>query len=214
MMNATTNTNGKEFYATRQIFREYINYTHPYSYEEWLKIPQESKAAALYVQYFNEIILAWFKTKSFYASEQEGVETICQYLLKNVPVIEENPKRFSKKYIYRVAYNCLYCISHDRKIDRLRWELEMSNILLSGEGEEIDLFDALMGEDDEFYSPHVEAKFRMWSMISDMGDDYMQVCGQLLDGGRLPKGVSYKRKAEIIQNLQDALEEFKKVFYI
>lgn len=60
----------------------------------------------------------------------------------------------------------------------------------------------------------MQARFQMWSTIADLGDDYMQVCGQLLDGGRLPKGVSYKRKAEIIQNLQDALEEFKEVFYI
>lgn len=72
----------REFYEARRLFINHINYTNPYSYEEWIALPEDHKTVALYIQYFNEIILAWYKTKSFYASEEEGVETVLQYLNK------------------------------------------------------------------------------------------------------------------------------------
>lgn len=204
----------KEFYETRKIFREYINYKAPYSYEEWMSLPEENKAAALYVQYFDEIILAWFKSKSFYASEQEGVETVCQYLMKNVPVIEDNPKRFNKKYIYRVSYNCLYCIAHDRISDRLRWELEGSNICAGEGSDEVDLFDTFIIDETKRDDELAEERAAMWRVIESMGDDIVQVVGHLLDGERLPKGVSYVKKRKVIEHLQKALEDFKDTFYI
>ena len=100
----------REFYEARRLFINHINYTRPYSYEEWIALPEDHKCVALYIQYFDQIILAWYKTKSFYASEEEGVETVLQYLNKNVPILEANEKKFNERYIYRVAYNCLYKI--------------------------------------------------------------------------------------------------------
>lgn len=204
----------KQFYETRKIFREYINYKGEYSYQEWLSLPQERKAAALYVQFFDQIVLAWFKSKSFYASEEEGVETVCQYLMKNVPVIEANPKRFCASYIYRVSYNCLYCISHDRVSDRLRWELEGSNICAGEGSEEIDLFDIFVEDETKREDNLSYDRERMWAVIASMGDETVQVVGHLLDGERLPKGVSYVKKRKVIENLQKALEDFKDTFYI
>ena len=40
------------FYATRTMFREYIGYTEPLSYDQWSSMPDDSKAAALFVQFF------------------------------------------------------------------------------------------------------------------------------------------------------------------
>ena len=133
------------FYATLEMFKSYIGYEEPLSFEEWKTIPDDQKAAVLYVQFFPEIWLAWNKTKSFYTLEEDGVETIIQYLIKNVPIIENDPDRFYAKYIYRVAYNCLYCICHDIKRDRDRFELEISNIVaVSSNESDLDLFDILM----------------------------------------------------------------------
>lgn len=203
----------KEFYETRKIYREYLNFTSPYTFEQWMNLPQDHKAVALYVNFFDVIVSAWYKTKSFYASEQEGVETICQYLLKNVPIIEASEgKKYNPKYIYRVAYNCLYCISHDRLCDKLKWELETSNICNGPDGE-IDMFDSFLSDPEVFEDEKYFDRVRFWKVIESVSPDAMIICGQMLDGGKLPKGMSRKHRKEVIDNLCKALEEFKTAFY-
>ena len=201
----------KEFYETRKIFRDYIHYEYPLSFDQWTELPQDHKAAWLYVQYFNEIISAWYKSKSFYASEQEGVETICQYLLINVPIIEKNPKRFTPNYIYRIAYNCLYCISHDRVSDKLKYELEMSHII-SNDGEELDILDLLEDEKSR-YDDSLSDRERLWKCLIALGEDALEFASYLIDGGKLPKGAYGRKKDLLRRELEAVLEPFKNQFY-
>lgn len=179
------------FAETRNLFMAYTHYERPLSFEEWVSAPQDSKAALLYVQYYEEITLAWYKSKSFFAVEEEGVETVLQYLMKNVPVIEQNPKRFTPGYIYRVAYNCLYCISHDRKCDIERWERETSN-LTRFDGNELDLFDTvttnLLGADEALTSES------FWAIIEDMGIETWKVVNYLLNEGQSLKKTTFRMK--------------------
>ena len=78
------------FYTTRDFFKEATQFKGPMSYDEWVSCPDDHKAAVLYLQFFEQITLAWYKAKSFYGSDEEGVETVLQYLMKNVPIIEAN----------------------------------------------------------------------------------------------------------------------------
>lgn len=179
------------FAETRNLFMAYTHYERPLSYEEWVCAPQDSKAALLYVQYYEQITLAWYKSKSYFAVEEEGVETVLQYLMKNVPIIEQNPRRFSQSYIYQVAYNCLYCISHDRKCDIERWERETSNITRY-EGNELDLFDTvttnLLGADEALTSEG------FWAIIEDMGIETWKVVNYLLNEGQTLKKTTFRMK--------------------
>ena len=134
------NSPSSEFYKTYLLYREYIGYKKEYSYRKWCSLPEEYKVAALYVQFYNEITLAWYKTKTQWSLEIEGVEIINQYLTKNVEKIMNDKKRFSPRYIYKVAYNCLFCLCIDPTKNKERWEKEESNIKNS-DGEEFDLFD-------------------------------------------------------------------------
>lgn len=201
----------REFYEARRLFINHINYTDPYSYEEWVALPDDHKTVALYIQYFNEIILAWYKTKSFYASEEEGVETVLQYLHKNVPILEENKKKFNERYIYRVAYNCLYCISHDRLIDEARWELETSNICPTSDGE-INMFDLIEDNDasSEFDLSDRAIRAKFWEIV-DSDPDMAALVNNILNGEKL--GFRGKRKEAAMENLKAKLEVFKVYFY-
>lgn len=201
----------KEFYTARSLFREHINYTHPYSFDEWSNLPEDHKAVGLYVQYFDQIILAWYNSKSFYASEEEGVETVLQYLLKNVPIIQNNPKRFTPKYIYRVAYNCLYCISHDRICDKDRYELEVSNIAQGSDGE-INMFDLIedAAKSKEFDLSDKAIQSRFWQIV-DSDPDTKALVEHILNGQRLPfRG---KRKDAAMNTLKENLSQFKFYYY-
>lgn len=203
----------RDFYEARKMYRDYVGYTHPLSYEEWVNLSQDKKAAALYVQFFKQILDAWYKIKSVYASEQEGVETIAQYLLKNVPIIEEKPKKYSEAWIYKVAYNCFYCISHDRICDRQRYELEQSNIVGTGteESDTIDLFDMTESKNRaDFNDDGIRNQF--WAVVASLGEDATLVATCLVEGGRA-KGVTKKRKEEILKELAEKLEGFKEYYY-
>ena len=202
---------GSPFYATRKMFRMYTGYEEPLSFEEWVEIPEDSRAAVLFVQFFDQITLAWEKCKSFYTLEEDGVSTVLQYLQKNVPIIENDPNRFSPRYIYKVAYNCMYCICHDIKRERDRWENECSNIKLHGE-EELDLFDIVCSRstDDIFCSD--EFKERFWDIIEDMDKDTKTVVRELLQECGKSSRISEERRKGVICNLRDALSEFIDVF--
>lgn len=204
----------KEFYTTRTIFREYVNAVsavsnEPLSYEDWIKLPSEYKSAALYVQFFDEIILAWYKCKTSYASDEEGVETIMQYLEKNVPTIVNNRRRYSPNYIYRVAFNCLYCICHDRVVDKKRAELEHSNIVITSEGE-VDVFDTLIGQVDVHPS---STSSQLWAIVDSLGDDANAVVSSLIEGIKLPRTFGRNHRKDIIEQLKVQLEPFKKYYY-
>lgn len=141
-----------EFYNTYKLYREYIGFKDDYTYRQWLRLPDKFKAAALYVQFYNEITLAWYKVKTDWSFEEEGVECINQYLIKNVEKIKKDKKRFTPQYIYKVAYNCLYCVCIDPSKNKDRYYSETSETFETGD-DSLSWFD-FIGEtesyDDEF----------------------------------------------------------------
>lgn len=208
------------FAETRNLFIDATGYDYskPLSYESWnTKIPEDLKTAVLFVQFYDQITLAWYKTKSFFVVEEDAVSTILQYLMKNVPIIEKDSKRFKPSYIYKVAYNCLYCISHDIKRDIQRWENEVSNLVTCGE-DTVDLFDTVADKDP---IEEVLRKKEFWSIIENTDMKTQKVINHLLNGETLKKSkksyegdplkevaVSLDEMDEIIDNLRELLSAY------
>ena len=198
------------FIETKNLFISYLQYTGPLSFEQWMDVPEDQKAAVLFVQFFDQITLAWYKADSLRrGSAEDGVSTVLQYLQKNVPIIGSTPKKFTPAYIYRVAYNCLYCICHDIKRDKERFEFERTNIVITNTGE-IDLCDLVPTRDEEFSTTQLRAYF--WAVIEDMGDAAQAVVSSLIGETELPKQyrvrVSESEKAAIIAELRTRLAVF------
>lgn len=166
------------FSDTNDLFRNHLEYTRPISYVEWLALSQDKKSALLFVQFYEQITLAWYKTKSYYAQDEDGVSTVLQYLMKNVPVIENDEKRFTPNYIYKVAYNCLYCICHDIKRDKDRAEKEISNIVVTTD-DELDLFDTVMVDDTTFDSV---LRNTLWEVVNELGPKAKKYVIQTMSG--------------------------------
>ena len=55
-----------QFQESLAIFRNYVGITEYIDYGEWMKLPEEYQAAALYVSFYPQISLAWFKAKEAY----------------------------------------------------------------------------------------------------------------------------------------------------
>ena len=199
------------FYATRSMFRNYINYERPLSWEEWMSVDDDKKAAVLYVQFFEQISLAWYKLKTKAAIEEECVSEVLMYLIKNVPIIKENPSRFKPAYIYKICYNCIYCKSMDPykgQTAKTSWyNNTCSQYVKSGE-DELDLFDTVVSNED---LDGVLAREHFWDIIESMGEDTVKLVEQIINSGRLPSRIG-KQKAEIIESLKVALVSYKEAF--
>lgn len=188
-------TYASEFYATRNNFKQFANYTKPLSYSEWVNLDSAYKAAVLYVQFFEQITLAWNKTRSVYSLESDGVSEVIQYLLKNVKKIEEDAKRFTPNYIYRVAYNCLYCLCRDPNRYKRTFENEISNRQYSDNGDELDLFDTLSKEDttcEDAISGGMDLKRQFWAIIENEDLDVQKVVALLVGDYTRPVKVADK----------------------
>ena len=207
------------FYETRNLFISTIGYKEPLSYEEWTKKPDDLKAAFLFVQFFNEILLAWDKADSLdFGDDSEGVSTILQYLEKQVStmkyfrkddptkkataefrrqhpdeyiakeqrMLEDDPKRFTPQYIYRVAYNCLYCIcGHDRQRDKDIINNEVS-LIVESDGEELNLLDIYADSttSTDFVSEESEFNNEFWAIVEGAGMSAEKVMRYLLSGDK------------------------------
>lgn len=184
------------FSETRIMFAEAISYEKPLTFDQWMRLApvprvsrkdgsvkysEDHRAAALFVQFYEQITLAWYKVRSYYTLEEDGVSTVIQYLQKNVPIIAANPKRFSPHYIYQVAFNCLYCICHDIQIDRERFARETSNIHLTDNGE-VDLFDTV-AESDVLESEIARKAF--WKLIYDALTEEATYSRKVIKGGEV-----------------------------
>lgn len=171
-----------DFYVTRDLFIEYTHYTKPLTYYEWLELPDDSKAAVLYVQFFSQVTLAWYKMKSVYSVEADGVAEVLQYLQKNVEKIKNDEARFKPAYIYKVCKNCLYCLCRDPNRYKRVYQNECSNIIRYGE-EDLDLFDTVVETEDlhEVFSQDI-IKEAFWDLIKDCDRETKVVIAKLIGG--------------------------------
>ena len=215
-----------QFRATRNLYMEYVHdFEFPLTYEAWLNADDEYKAVLLFVNFFNEIELAWYKERYSYgpALEEDAVSEVNQYLIKNVPIIKENPKRFSPGYIYRVAANCISCVGASQ-VSINTYKLETSNEVAGSDGSVINLFDTEPFEDDSYESR--QAKEAVWDIIERMGPKAQKVVNKLINptdslavtrnkdiGDKLQDvSVSKKEFAEIVEQLREVLKPFLEDF--
>lgn len=173
-------TNKKnDFYITKDLFSSYVNYNRPLSYDEWMATSDDCKAAVLYCQFFEQITLCWYKLSSVYSDPADGVAEVLQYLQKNVEVIKQNPKRFTPSYIYKVVYNCLYCLCRDPNKYKQAYENETSNIQVSGD-DEFDLFDTYVDERDPYEAASKESRREAFWKLIESDRDTVLVVAELL----------------------------------
>lgn len=210
------NSNKNDFYVARENFIAYTSYKKPLSYSEWCNLPYSHKAAVLYIQYFDQVTLAWYKLKSVYSVEADGVDEVLQYLDKNVKKIEADEKRFTPAYIYKVCYNCLYCLCRDPNRYKRVYENECSNIIGYGD-DELDLFDTQVDNVDRYEEYNRDAICEaFWQLIEDTDMDTKIVVAKLIgdfvnfdDGGSCYTNDEYQEKLHESWKIEDPVERKK-----
>lgn len=199
---------GIEFTKTRNNFREATNCDYPLSYEEWMALPEDKKVAALFVNFFDTITLAWYKAQAEYIEENDGISLLMQYLLKNIPILKENPKKYNEKYIYSVSWNSMASLRRVKGAQD-RFNLTTSQYASNDTGDEFDLFSTLPDSTDITEHDEVQAAVKGIMDIYLRADDATkEVISHIVNGTKIGKRTQ-KKEAGIIEALKKELLPFK-----
>jgi len=181
-----------EFATTYTLFYNYLTLEFPITFDTWISLEESDRAAALYVNFYKEISLAWYKNRFSYVEEEEGVSTVLQYLIKNSEIIANDPRKFSGAYVYRVCANCIYCLRNvKRNADAEKYNL-YSEVRDDYNDTCVNLYDLVPYEDDPIEV--AQAKEAVWDIISKMGPKAEKVANHLITGDSLRR--TSKRSSE------------------
>lgn len=200
---------GIEFTKTRNNFREATNCDYPLSYEEWMALPEDKKVAALFVNFFDTITLAWYKAQAEYIEENDGISLLMQYLLKNIPILKENPKKYNEKYIYSVSWNSMASLRRVKSAQD-RYNLTTSQYATTADGDdEYDLFNTIPDDSDITEGDEVQKAVNGIMDIYFRADSATkEVISHIVNGTKIGKRTQ-KKEAEIIETLKKELLPFK-----
>lgn len=200
-----------EFKEAKERYESAIGKKAPITFDEWFSLPDSHKAAALFINFYNQITLAWTKAKADFTEDEDGLSIIMQYLMKNVPIIECNPKRYSANYIYRVAENCMKClrrvkseIARDKEC-MSEWYTNNSCYGDTGTTDEASYFDCV-GMDELADKLHLAADI-LYDLYGELDRDEKAVINNILKGTKLTKK-SKERESEIYTTLRYAFRRF------
>lgn len=198
-----------QFYETKKMFENAISVKFPISYETWLSLKDDLKAAALYVNFFDDITLAWTKAKSDFTPDEEGVSVVLQYLCKNVSKIIKEPNKYSDRYIYRVAYNSMGCLRRVKR-DKDYYDNTMSNFVTTEDDQEIDIFSRIPSKKSLTNEiAHNEFDRKIWGFLRQIDDTDKTVIEFLIGQKKTLNKRATARKDVVIDELRDLLEPFQ-----
>lgn len=215
----------EDFSTFRNLIINHTNYVEPLSYDDWNNKPNDQKAALLFVQFYEQITLAWYKCKLDYIPEPDALETEMQYLEKNVPIISENCNKFNPRYIYTISKNCLSCLG-DVKKEQLRAK-DLSNEFTTNDGQTLSLYDESIDIDNFKDLDDVLLYNQFWEEIESCDLETLKVIEHLMNGTSLSKArknatlrdkdrladieVSSKKAEEIMSYLKDKFRKYKEL---
>ena len=175
--------NYSPFISTKQMFKDYLTgYSFPITFETWLAADEEEKAALLFVNFYDQIILAFSKSNAEYVLAEDAVSTILMVLTKNATILQtvkDGKKRFTPNYFYTVAWGAFYSLVRSvankaRNDHEICSEIEYSDSDIS-----VNLFDFVPSYDDTYELR--QAKEAVWDIIAHMGPKAEKVVNHLIN---------------------------------
>ena len=171
-----------QFIQTYDLFSDYLSrYPKNPTFEEWNNAEADDKACLLYVAFFPQIAMAWNNAivarNIAYVTQEDGVSTVLQYLMKNVDIISANPNRYTTSYIYQIAYNCICCLPRALS-EQARNACDTPNEYIDGEVS-VNLWDLVPSEDDDVETQ--QTKEAIWTIIRHMGPKAEKVVNHLIN---------------------------------
>jgi len=191
------------FRDTKDFFATLIVHQFPMDYEQWCSISEDKQAAALFVNFFHEIEMAWNRCRNIYTEEEDAVHVLIASLMHNTPIIRDNPSRYSGAYMYRVAYNSILGLTRNYKTAKARLENTICSTVFDcdNEGSDVNGFDTL-SDMNAINDP--ESEFRamqseIWNVIANLDEDQTALVDNILSGAKLTDAQKTRRRTLLKQ---------------
>lgn len=206
----------QEFKKTYNLFRETLNLFPHETYGQWYDLDDRYKAITLYVNFYEAILIAWKKAYEPHVEVETAISTLMQYLIKNVEVIKDHPKRFTPQYVYKVAFNAFYPLKRVRR--DITWfyyrasaytvdkdsliECQISNEDDPDNRQYLDTYiESAFITEDKYFLPDLE---ELWDNLTEAERRYVEY---LIYDRKFP--AKYKlHQTEILKKLQSMLKIF------
>lgn len=217
------NTSFYSFKNARNCFSEGAQFSSDLTFEEWSQKPEDLKAAILFVQFYNQITMAWDKAFQRYQfiDEEDALSIAMQYLQKQVDRNLMTEERFTPQYIYQVAWNAISALGWTRR-DQDRSANEVSEVVQTSEGE-VSLYDTVVDSQSGDFEEILNNR-ELMNIIANLDDKSQKVLNHLVNGESLWKvrpssptyesdplanvSVSKKEVPQIIEDLKKLLYSY------
>jgi len=180
-----------QFARTRRDFSEYTGISSPISYEEWSQQSEDMKAALLFVNFYEQITFAWYKSSTEYVYEEDGVDEainicckLCGTSLKRLQKDTKSessmtPDTFQPRYMYRVMKNAFDCLVYTKNGTKTEYHPDdkknpennrrvQSQYFVDSSGVEQDMLATINGSKDLLETIENE---RLWSVMQSEDDN-------------------------------------------
>lgn len=204
-----------EFHETKKRYQAAMpDVQFPITYDEWMKLPTDQKATALFLSFFPYIVNTAKQYKTLDISGADMVhELMVTFIIQTVPMIEGNPKLYSvtnivhvAKYSYLTRNRLQNYTQHSYKI-KYDSDMELSNYQINESGDEINIFDNIPDSTDDRKQ---KALYLVRTLITEnldsLSPNTRKVVRCLLSGRPIPKRLGVQLTV-IMQELRELLAE-------
>lgn len=195
------------FFDTFIMFKTYIGKIEPLTYEQWLTLSDSHKIASLYVHFYDVIIKAYHANRSKYATEEECVSRLLQYLNRNVTHITNDPKRFNSAYIYTVSANSISTLTHSSRVSKnlkFYYDNVVSNNAYNSEGLPVDLYDTIPDDTRDIWLNLLASKIP--KLEEQLTPQEYRVAEYIMFERRLPKRIMRRYNA-LLSSIRDKFQK-------
>ena len=204
-----------QFERTYEMLKVYIGDRDYRTYWDWMVLPERMKAPALYVKFFDSILIAWIKLHEDFMSEEDNVSEVLQYLMKNVDKIKGNRQKYNGAYIYRIAFNCIcarrriqrdidWYFNRRSDIDMIQTSEHMYSDDPDGEAFTIDRMFVVDNEIEE-----IEYESSFWEVVNTCTKEEKRLLEYFLGGKPVGKKITARQEV-IIAELRVKFSRFRK----
>lgn len=180
--------NFESFKATKSMFMgAFDRKMFPLSFEDWDRLDTDLKAAALFINFYREITLAWDSYVNAPITGEAAVSEVLDVLMKNVHIISNAPERYTPQYIYHISKIKILGAVRPICVNQI-YNSEISNIAYADDNE-VDLFDLCPYEDEPYEV--AQAREALWAILEGMGPKALKVADHIINGNSLRR--SHKR---------------------
>ena len=204
-----------EFVKTKKLFEGATpNVKYPLSYAEWMQLPDQYKASALYVTFYQQIVTAANWSYNPNISETDTISFINMALMQRLDDIKGDPKKYTPAYIYTLARNAAVDVTRLKNNYSIFTSQDFANSLdYFYEKYDDELYEIVPDETDPVIAAALDAI--NLKMLELEKDTHLRAAIRYVVGKQKKLGKAHQsRYPQMLAKLREIFKEYRHLFDI